>query len=209
MGAVEVPIQDSSVPTPWDSHFPDVDDGGPRTPLRPLILKWELRNHYVQFILHYLNDFLTASPPHSLVCQQNLESTLTLCQWINTPVKDEKVVPHYQDYILGIVIDTNKMTASISAERKSLMLEELQSFSTQKECTKRQLLSLVAKLSFACKVVIASCIFLRHLIDLSMTVEFPPPHLHIPRSSAGHHIVARFSSHLVWIISDPQDSLDN
>ena len=49
----------------------------------------------------------------------------------------KKLFPHYQDYILGIVIDTETMmTASISDERKSSMLEELQSLTTQKECTK-------------------------------------------------------------------------
>ena len=160
VNAVEVPIQDSSVPIPQDSHFPDLDDWGPHTPIRPLILEWELRDHHdktfveldlknafrlipvrqadwnllgicwqgkyyidtclpfglrsapyifnrlataihwilqnnynVLFILHYLDDFLTAGSPHSLICQQNLESMLTLCQRINAPVKDEKVVP--------------------------------------------------------------------------------------------------------------------
>ena len=104
-------------------------------------IHWILQNNYnVQFILHYLDDFLTAGPPHSLICQQNLESMLTLRQRINAPVKDEKVVPPTTKLtFLGIVIDTEKMTASISDERKSLMLEELQSFSARKKCTKRQL----------------------------------------------------------------------
>ena len=40
-------------------------------------IHWILQNNYnVQFILHYLDDFLTAGPPHSLICQQNLESML-------------------------------------------------------------------------------------------------------------------------------------
>ena len=131
-------------------------------------------------MLHYLDDFLTAGPPRSLVCQHNLESMLSLCQQINAPVKDEKVVPPTTKLtFLGIVIDTEKMTASISDERKSLMLEELQSFSTQKKCTKRQLLSLIGKLSFACRVVPAGRIFLRRLIDLSMTVERFHHHIRI------------------------------
>ena len=57
VSAVEVPIQDSSVPTPRDSHFPDLDDGGPRTPLRPLILEWKLQNHYDKtFVEQLLSD---------------------------------------------------------------------------------------------------------------------------------------------------------
>ena len=68
------------------------------------------------------------------------------------------------------------MTASISSERKSSILAELQSFrsSVKRKRSKRELLSLIGKLSFACKVVPAGRIFLRRLIDLSMTVQ----HLH-------------------------------
>ena len=148
-------------------------------------IHWILQNNYnVQLILHYLDDFLTAGPPRSLVCQHNLESMLSLCRQINAPVKDEKVVPPTTKLtFLGIVIDTEKMTASISDERKSLMLEELQSFSTRKKCTKRQLLSLIGKLSFACKVVPAGCIFLRCLIDLSMTVERFHHHIRISQEA--------------------------
>ena len=75
---------------------------------------------------------------------------LHLCHQINAPIKAEKVItPSTQITFLGIVIDTNTMTASISDE-------------------------LIGKLSFACKVVPAGRIFLRCLIDLSMTVK----HLH-------------------------------
>ena len=148
-------------------------------------LHWILQSNYnVQFVLHYLDDFLTAGPPHSLVCQQNLESMLTFCQRINAPVKDEKVVPPTTKItFLGIVIDTKKIIASISDECKSLMLEELQSFSTRKKCTKCQLLSLIGKLSFVCKVVPTGRIFLRRLIDLSMTVERFHHHIRISQEA--------------------------
>ena len=39
------------------------------------------------------------------------------------------------------------------------------------KCTKQQLLSLIGKLSFACKVIPAGIIFLRRLIDLSCLVS--------------------------------------
>ena len=50
------------------------------------------------------------------------------------------------------------------------MLTAIHSFLTVRKCTKRQLLSLIGKLSFACKVVPGSRIFLRSLIDLSYSV---------------------------------------
>ena len=87
-------------------------------------IHWILQNNYnVQFILHYLDDFLTAGR------------------------------------------------------------EELQSFSTRKKCTKRQLLSLIGKLSFACKVVPAGRIFLHRLIDLSMTVKCPHHRIRISQEA--------------------------
>ena len=91
------------------------------------------KNYNVQYLLHYLDDFLTAGPPNSPVCKQNLESMLTLCQRINTPIKPEKVVqPSTCVTFLGIVIDTETMTASISNEHKVSILEELQHFLERK-----------------------------------------------------------------------------
>ena len=68
------------------------------------------------------------------------------------------------------------MTANIFSERKSFILSELQYFRSLVKCklSKCKLLSLIGKLSFACKVVPAGRIILRRLIDLSMTVQ----HLH-------------------------------
>ena len=56
------------------------------------------------------------------------------------------------------------------------MLTAIHSFHTFKECTKRQLLSLIGKLSFACKVVPAGRIF---LIDLSCSVTRLHYHIRI------------------------------
>ena len=96
-------------------------------------IHWILQNNYhVQFLLHYLDDFLTAGPPNSPVCNKNLESMLTLFQRINTFIKPEKVVhPSTCITFLGIVIDTETMTASISNERKMSILE-LQNFLEKK-----------------------------------------------------------------------------
>jgi len=60
-------------------------------------------------------------------------------------------------------IDTMTMTASISEEHKSSILQNIKKSKPP-----------IGKLSFVCKVVPAGCIFLHHLIDLSMSVQ----HLH-------------------------------
>ena len=93
------------------------------------------------------------------------------------PLLNQKkiVTPTTKLTFLGIVIDTATMTVSIDESRKAVIIEELQIFRSLKKCqkTKCQILSLIGKLSFTCKVVPAGHIFLRCLIDLSMKVKYP------------------------------------
>ena len=144
-------------------------------------IHWSLQhNHGVRHVLHYLDDFFTAGSPCSTECSDNLQAMLSLCKHINAPVKASKIEgPSTQLTFLGIVIDTSNMTAGISQERKQDILFSLQSLRKRNKCTKHQLLSLVGKLSFACKVVPAGRIFLRRLIDLSCTVSCMHHHLRL------------------------------
>ena len=55
-------------------------------------IHWILHQQYgVRHLLHYLDDFLTAGPPNSNACHQNLSYMLSLCNRIGTPIKTEKV----------------------------------------------------------------------------------------------------------------------
>ena len=116
---------------------------------------WTLTNNYgVQHLLHYLDDFLTAGPANSAICSQNLNAMLSLCEKINSPVKSSKIEgPSTSLTFLGIHLDTVTMEASITAERKESLLQELRYLHSRHKCTKRQLLSSIGKLSFSCKVV--------------------------------------------------------
>ena len=139
-------------------------------------IHWFLQNnHCIHHLLHYLDDFFTAGSPSSAECSNNIQAMLLLCVNINAPVKTSKIEgPSIQRTFLGIVIDTDSMTAGISPERKEDLLSLMQFLTKKNKCTKHQLLSLVGKLSFACKVVPAGRIFLRRLINLSCTVS----HMH-------------------------------
>ena len=148
-------------------------------------IHWILQHKYsVCHLLHYLDDFFTAGAPDSSKCQNNLEAMLSLCQKINAPVKLTKVEgPSTNITFLGIVINTVTMTASISSERKQELLSALQSMIERRKCTKQQLLSLIGKLSFACKVVPAGRIFLRRLIDLSCSVSRIHHHIRLTKEA--------------------------
>ena len=144
-------------------------------------IHWSLQhNHCVCYLLHYLDDFFTASSPISAECSNNLQTVLSLCDNINAPVKTSKIEgPSTRLIFLGIVIDTDSMTAGISPKCKEDLLLLIQFLRKKNKCTKHQLLSLVGKLSFACKVVPAGRIFLRRLIDLSFTVLWMHHHLRL------------------------------
>ena len=95
-------------------------------------------------LLHYLDDFFTASAPASQECSNSLSAMLSLCQKINAPVKPSKIEgPTTHLIFLGILIDTSTMTASITEERKQDLISSLQSMLQHSKCTKRQLLSLI------------------------------------------------------------------
>ena len=124
-------------------------------------LHWMLQHRFeVCHLLHYLDDFFTAGTPQSCECSGNLAAMLSLCQHLNIPVKTSKVEgPTTRLTFLGIVIDTSTMQASISMERKLDLLTDLKNLHSLPQCT-NHLLSLVGKLSFACKVIPARWIFL-------------------------------------------------
>ena len=136
-------------------------------------IHWILTNNYgVHHLVHYLDEFLTAGPTDSAVCVQNLNAMLSVCEQINAPVKSSKIEgPSTSITFLGIHLNIVTMEANITAERKESLLQELHHLYSQHKCTKRQLLYLIGKLSFSCKVLPAGRIFLRRLIDLSTTVK--------------------------------------
>ena len=144
-------------------------------------LHWILEHNYgVEHLLHYLDDFFTAGPANSNDCEHNLHAMLSLCKTLNTPIKPSKVEgPTTSLTFLGIHLDTISMEANITDERKQALLQELTLLRARHKCTKRELLSLIGKLSFSCKILPAGRIFLRRLIDLTTTVKQLHHHIRI------------------------------
>lgn len=136
-----------------------------------MAIHWILQHQYhVCYLLHYLDNFFTAGSPDSEECPNNLD----LCGHINAPVKSSKIEdPSTHLSFLSIIIDTTKMQASISEDRKQELLSLLLSFTSHHKCTKQQLLSLTGKLSFACKVIPAGKMVNRHkLHHISATSSY-------------------------------------
>ena len=75
------------------------------------------------------------------------------------------------------------MTASNTDDRKQDLVSSLRSLLQQSKCTKRQFLSLIGKLSFVCKVILAGRIFLRRLIDTTCSVSRLHHHIRLTKEA--------------------------
>jgi hypothetical protein len=132
-------------------------------------LEWLLINTCgVSDLLHYLDDFFTVGPSSSETGANNLASCCAACDRLGIPLAPEKVEGPTTDIcFLGLRINSLSMEVSLPQDKYDALLSELISWSLRKKCQKRELLSLVGKLNFACNVIPTGRTFLRRLIDLS------------------------------------------
>ena len=75
--------------------------------------------------LHYLDDFITAGPPQSLQCAQNLATAMQVCQRHGLSLHPGKCVgPSMVLVVLGIELDSFNQVARLLQE-KLLALQNL------------------------------------------------------------------------------------
>ena len=87
------------------------------------ICRTQLDNRH---IIHYLDDFLIAGPPHSSSCMDTLQGVEALCRELGIQTKDEKrTLPATAITFLGIHIHTVAQTISVPTEKLAAMLQEL------------------------------------------------------------------------------------
>ena len=135
-------------------------------------LDWIMANNYGAQLLHYLDDFLLVGPPGKDTCQEAMSRMLTVCDQLGIPVASEKLEgPTTTLTFLGIVLDTSAQQLRLPPDKLEELTGLIRSWLSRHKATKRELLSLIGKLSFAAKVVPAGRLFLRRLIDLSTTVR--------------------------------------
>ncbi len=131
-----------------------------------------IKNGCVHSIAHYLDDnFIVANNYQK--CKESLDIFIDTAEKSGFAIQHEKCQgPAKRLEFLGIMIDLNDHTLSISEERMNDIKTELIAWQGKKVCTKRQLLSLIGKLAFSAKVIRSGRTFLRRLIDLSKSVKY-------------------------------------
>ncbi len=126
------------------------------------------------YTCHYLDDTFTCNSTRES-CQASIDIFNETARLAGFTVQEDKCTKASQVMeFLGVVINTVEGTLSISQERMSEIVSLLEKWQQKRSCTKRQLLTLIGKLSFAARVIRSGRTFLRRLIDLSKKAK----HLH-------------------------------
>ena len=132
------------------------------------LFQWILVNNYsVPDILHYLDDYLTQGPPALPVCGQSLHAIQQAASDTGIPLAPGKIEgPTTCLTFLGIELDSHQMTARLPPAKLSELLALTKLWTDKKTCTRKELESLIGKLSHTCYVVPAGRTFMRRLINL-------------------------------------------
>ena len=122
-------------------------------------------------VVHYLDDYFIVAPSFKR-CSDNVSCILNLFSYLGVPVAEDKLEgPATCITFLGITVDSLSRSIRLPQDKVIALKSLLSSFITKRRCQKRELLSLIGKLSFAAKVIKPGRLFLRHLINLSTTVS--------------------------------------
>jgi len=133
-----------------------------------------LYNNGVSWSIHYLDDFFTCGAPDSPECLQNMQAMQKICREAGLPLEPEKTVgPVTTLTFLGIEIDSITLQLRLPHDKLVDLKGSLTLWWERTSAVKHDLLSLIGSLSHASKVIHASRVFLRRLIDLSTTVRKP------------------------------------
>ena len=131
-------------------------------------------------LIHYSDDFLLVNPPDMQTAQQQKDSLLHGFKYLGIPIAFNKLIgPVMKLIYLGISIDSENMTLQIPSNKIDELRQALPWWLSRRKCTKKELLSLIGKLSFVCRVVRPGRTFLRRLITLSTKVKRNHHHIDI------------------------------
>ncbi|CAF4481097.1 unnamed protein product [Didymodactylos carnosus] len=144
---------------------------------------WIARNNYgIRHILHLLDDFLAIHKPDS--ADPNMVLLKLLFNRLNVPLSKAKCLgPNTELEYLGILLNTVIMQAKLPEYKRLRVIETVEKFATKRKCTKRELLSLIGHLSYACKVVVPGRSFYSYLLKLAYSVPELHHHLYLTADS--------------------------
>ncbi|CAG2255290.1 unnamed protein product [Mytilus edulis] len=133
---------------------------------------WILQNNYgLRHVLHLLDDFLLINNPY-VDATRNMNTMLYVFNSLKIPLSAHKTVgPSTSLEYLGIILDSMHMIAKLPDEKLVRIKDILYSYLNRRSCTKREMLSLLGHLNYACKVIIPGRSFVSYLLTLAHSVR--------------------------------------
>ena len=143
-------------------------------------LEWIAKRLGIEFLWHYLDDFITTGRPDSEECAFFLHLLINLCARLGLPLAREKVEgPSTCLPFLGIEIDSIAQELRLPAEKLSGIQSLLNEWEKKTRCTQKELQSLAGHLQHAASIVRPGRSFIRRLYDLQARVPKPHHHVHL------------------------------
>ena len=129
--------------------------------------EWIIQREGVEFIIHYLDDFLLMGHPDSDDCRVALEKLLGVFRRLGFPVAPDKLEgPITRLVFLGFELDTVTMEVRLPDNKLDELKELVRQWLGRKSCTVKELESLIGKLGHAAQVVQPGKTFLRRMFEL-------------------------------------------
>ena len=133
--------------------------------------------------VHVIDNFLLLANSAEK-CNHDLMALAALCKQIGVPLATIKTVgPSSSIPFLGIILDAVHMEVRLPDDKLEKARSLLLAFQSKQKVTLKELQSLIGVLNFACSVVVPSRVFLRRLIDLTMSVHKPHHHICLTRET--------------------------
>ena len=79
-------------------------------------LQWIFQQHGIEFVIHYLDDFLFAGRPGAEECREYLQQALALCEELRVSM-GKLVEPAMLIEFLGILLDTCRLELCLPTDK--------------------------------------------------------------------------------------------
>jgi len=129
-------------------------------------LEWIVKRQGVQFIYHYLDDYIMLGAPGTSECLSNVRKLVEYCKLLGVPLAQEKSEgPTTCLTFLGIEVDTEQMQLRLPREKLDRVRHLIKGFLGAPSALKSDLESLLGLLQHASRVVKPGRSFVRRLIE--------------------------------------------
>ena len=137
----------------------------------------------VSEMVHYIDDFLFLAESYEK-CTADMNAFISLCEQMGLPLAPETTQgPTTVLPFLGIILDTVRLEARLPDDKLAKCRSMIADFLTRQKVSLQQLQSLLGLLGYAACVVVSGRCFLRRLIDLTIGVTRPHPHIRLTKQA--------------------------